>query len=222
MKTYRRLLRLLLIPVLFLAFSSQMPARADIAPMGAAGYGGPQPFQDQATEVQMVYERVEMELEAEPPPTENYYAPINTINVIAWFVMRNQGVQDEAMQVIFPLWDMNFCLDWEDISASPSNTHYIILGDTFKVSVDGVDIPVTEVSTEHPYKDRSYFCANIGMNWAAFDVTFAVGKDVLIRIEYSMQASGGDVIPGFYVLESVKEEHLYKNPTFDVTMGHLS
>jgi acetyl esterase/lipase len=44
-----------------------------------------------------------------------------------------------------------------------------------------------------------------------------------IRYQKKIYGYGSKKLPpGFYVLESVKEEHFYKNPTFDVTMGHLS
>jgi hypothetical protein len=100
---------LLLLRVLLLALSPHKTTRADIGPDPVTGYGGLQPFQDQPTEVEMVYERVEMELKA-VPLGKGDETPDYKVDTVAWFVMHNQGTRDESMRVIFPLWDLNWCM----------------------------------------------------------------------------------------------------------------
>jgi hypothetical protein len=197
-----RQLRLLLLPLLvILALPAHETARADIGPDVVAGYGGLHPFTDQPTQVQMVYERVEMELKDIPPPNKGSNSPYYVVDTVAWFVMHNQGAQEESMQVIFPLQDLNWCM--VDTAPRDSWARFIIMKQSFQANVDGVNVPISTIETAHPYKDLNEFCAKYSMPWAAFNVIFPAGKDVLIRIGYQMVESSSDVIHSFqYTLET--------------------
>lgn len=194
----------LIFAILIVIFSTCIVenAKADISPPVAPGIGGLEPFDYQDTQVQMVYERVEMELftvyeegfEDEPPTYK--------INVVAWFVMRNQGNQAEQMQAMFPTKNFNDCLEFNQVSSPPSYAHYEIVPDSFNFQVDGENVPFTEIETKHPYDE---ICKSPGwdMTWAAFDVTFPVDKDVLVRVEYQMQSYSQDKIHNMqYILET--------------------
>ncbi len=170
------------------------PARADGAPPpDITSLGGVGPFRYQSTEVQMEYERVEMELQEEPGDDPAH--PINQISVNAWFIMNNTGSVDEKMQVIFPLDNINDCVDHADSPLSTpmlfsSSYSYQIIADSFNVSVDGVSESTTPVTTESPDTGKlPDSCTNEPMHWAGFDVLFPVNQNVLIRVNYMMKSS---------------------------------
>jgi hypothetical protein len=78
-----------------------------------------------------------------------------------------------------------------------------MMENTLQATVNGVNVPVSTIETDHPYKDINQWCADASMEWAAFDVTFPAGKDVLIRINFSLIESARDVIFSFqYTLET--------------------
>jgi hypothetical protein len=82
--------------------------RADISPPPAPILAGLAPFEYQDTKVQMIYERVEMELKTVHTYDE-YDKTTSQVLVTAYFVMRNQGNVPESMQAIFPLESMTDC-----------------------------------------------------------------------------------------------------------------
>jgi hypothetical protein len=175
---------------------------ADIAPPVVPGFGGLKPFEYQDTQVQMVYERVEMELFTVYEEGFEDENPYYLVDVVAWFVMRNTGRETEQMQALFPIDNMNNCLEFDQVSSPPSYNHYEILPESFTFIINGTDVPFIEIETDHPYGD---LCRVGGwsVNWAAFDVTFPVEQDVLIRVEYQMKSYGYDNIHNIqYVLET--------------------
>jgi hypothetical protein len=169
-------------------------ARADIAPPPAPELGGLEPFKYQDTQVQMVYERVEMEIQPFIPE-EDITLPQSRVNVTAYFIMHNQGKFTESMQVIFPLENIVNC---EEIGAmGNSYTYYSIVDDSFEVTVSGDAVPVQEVVTDHPQEG----CGQ--MTWAGFEVAFPPAEDVVIQVQYTMESMGMDSMQNIeYILET--------------------
>src|SRR5678815_2546288 len=138
--------------ILFL-FSIFIPpelVHADMAPPPAPGIGGLAPFEYQDTEVQMVFERVELELKSISNPFDPTIQT-NQIDVTAWFVMHNQGQTDESMQAVFPLSDFNSCRYDHVVGGVPAFSLYEIMPETFEVSVNGTQVATTTVETDHPH-----------------------------------------------------------------------
>jgi hypothetical protein len=150
-------------------------ARADVAPpdqppgadLGPAG----------ATQVQMVSESVLIEVgevKALPIPVtedEGIQAHVGAV-----FSMQNQGSRDESMQVRFPL--------VEPSGAGDNFFHYPEVAN-FSVSVDGEPLNWEVVETPNPHRE-----SDPPLRWAAFQVFFASGREVTIRVEYDVQSSG--------------------------------
>ncbi len=183
--------------IILLLLSFLRPSRfvhADVAPPPAPKLGGLEPFAYQDTEVQMLYERVEMELH--PFYSADLEEWANRIFVSAYFLMHNQGAENETMQAIFPLEDLSCGY----FGGGVSYTSYQILQNTFTVSVDGTPVAVKSIVTPHPRKIAD-ICEEA--QWAAFDVSFPVGTDVLIHINYEMGSLGNDVLENIdYILET--------------------
>jgi len=193
----------LIVVFLLSIFTPPESVHADMAPPPAPGIGGLAPFEYQSTEVQMVFERVEMELKSVSDiidPT----LQTNQIEVTAWFVMHNQGTADESIQAVFPLSDFNSCRYEHVVGGVPAFSLYEIMPETFQVEVNGTQVVTTTVETDHPHASDTDSCQGDKINWGAFNVTFPVGEDVLVRVNYSMQETfGGDSVQGLeYVLET--------------------
>lgn len=127
-----------------------MDVQADAAPPPMPGVGGLEPFHYQDTNVQMIYERVEMELQnfvVEDPKSRID----SQVVVNGWFMMRNLGKVEEKFQVVFPLEDINSCLNDNDIGMAPSYSYFKFLPETFKAFINGTALEVTQLSTSHPY-----------------------------------------------------------------------
>lgn len=169
------------------------PVRADIAPPPAPGLGGLRPFTYQSTEVQLVYERVELTLHTLIPPNDYGWVQ-EQIDATAWFVLHNTGGKDEEMKAAFPLGNLNRCVT--HARETPGNwglQEAYIIPESFKVSKDGaaLETQITEIA--------GIDC----VGWATFDVHFPVNKDVLIKVDYSMQTNGrGRDLLFQYVLET--------------------
>jgi hypothetical protein len=173
-----------------------------MAPPPAPQLGGLEPFGYQDTNVQMVYERVEMEVQ--PILIEGISRPLSRIVVTAYFTMHNPGDEPESMQAVFPLESFSRCI-WQN-ERSNSYATYLIQEETFDVLVDGVDIPIQKIVTDHPYKDLTGVpngCDDLKMTWAGFDITFPVDEDIVIRVQYVMDAVAGDTVQNIeYILET--------------------
>ena len=193
----------ILLVLLFLIglFIPSLRARADIAPPPAPQLGGLEPFGYQDTDVQMVYERVEMEIQSFTDPEDDTFAQ-SRVNVTAYFTMRDQGDTSESMQVIFPLESLSSCR--LGFGGGNSYTSYMINADSFQVLVNGNPVPVEKVVTDHPYQEAQGLpdtCKQ--MTWAGFDVTFPPGENVVIRVEYAMESMGLDSMQNIeYILET--------------------
>jgi hypothetical protein len=197
--------RLLFFLVLFAILIPLGSVQADFAPPpDITSIGGIGPFY-QSTEVQMVYERVEMELQVDQNQTSSGTLT-NQILVKGWFVMHNQGSRDETMQVVFPLiTNLDVCV-YPDSPATlfSSSDSYQIDSSSFKVSVNGVVEPTTEMSTDNPDKAKMPpACQDNQINWAAMNVTFPVNKDILLGVSYMMTSSTSkDIEKVQYILET--------------------
>lgn len=190
------------IPAILFLLSIFIPsqfAHADVAPPPAPQLGGLEPFQYQETKVQMIYERVEMEVQSFV--NEDLYTE-SRIVVVAYFTMHNQGNSSESMQVIFPLESFSNCR--MGFGGGNSYTNYFIIEDSFQVVLDGTTVPIQKVITDHPDKSvqgLGDYCDK--MSWAGFDVTFPVDEDVIIRIQYTMESMGVDSMQNIeYILET--------------------
>lgn len=195
MKLVKRIALVLLFLILFIPARS---AHADVAPPPAPLLTGLEPFQYQDTQVQMVYERVELEVQGYQLP--DYPPANNQVWVKASFVMRKQGKVSESMQSIFPLQTLTEC--GYGIADNYTYTAYYTNSDSFEITVNGVTVPTQEVITPHPYKDKlPEACAE--MHWIGFDVTFPPDTDVVITVSYLMGIQGVDGMQNIdYVLET--------------------
>ncbi|HSK89220.1 MAG TPA: hypothetical protein VK880_12720, partial [Anaerolineales bacterium] len=179
----------LAISILLSFFIPLQSARVDIAPSPEVEIGGLHSFQD--TEVQMMYERVELELQMFH--SEDAVDPLqNRVVVNAYFVMKNQGTVDENMQAVFPSQSRPFCHG--NISGD-TFTVYDIIQDSFEVSIDGIIVPTSVMDA--PYGD----C--LDYPWLAFDINFPVNKDVLVKVSYVMETWNVDSAQNIdYILET--------------------
>jgi hypothetical protein len=183
-----KLARVLVVVIIFFIFLVPIHStRADAGPEPDPNLGGLQPFGYVDTEVQMIYERVEIDVASEPTPFD-YEERFATVT--AWFVMQNTGTEPESMQAVFPL------KSFDDCNAESSN----VIADSFEVYVNGVLTPYSEVVTDHPHKSERPYCKT--MKWAGFDVTFPVDQDVLIKVNYKTDFEGWDIDSLEYTLET--------------------
>ena len=196
----KRLQLICLVLVVSISFPPSSIVQADMAPPPAPGVGGLEPFKYQDTNVQMVFERVEMEVANIPQKDFNDLSQgDDKVNVNAWFMLHNLGKVEETMQVVFPLGNFNDCTSFQKQSQPPSYMSLIVMPETFTAAVNGVPVTISDVTTDHPHKDEG--CTT--MEWAAFNVTFPVNQDVLVRISYSLMNESVDAIENLeYVLET--------------------
>lgn len=168
---------------------------ADVAPPPLPTIGGPTPFEYQSTNVQMLYERVELEvMETEESDTSHQ------IVVNASFVLRNQGAEVELMDVAFPLDSLRRCQSSSPVDDLAPYSDYVIPIETFRAYANGklLDISVRKV----PFPaDQS--CYQLDSSWASFPVTFPVDEDVLLKVEYELQMAYADTIQTVeYILQT--------------------
>ena len=161
---------------LALVSSTSIPiVRADAAPPPDPTVGGIGPYQPQKTNVQMISETVFIDV---PQSPSNVQEP-KQIKVNASFTMRNQGQTEEQMQVIFPLTRLN--------TGGTEEALYQIDTSSFVITVNGQHVPITTITTppEETASDMDHgFSPDV--QWAAFEVTFPVQKDVILEVEYEM------------------------------------
>jgi hypothetical protein len=178
---------------IILAFAST--AKADAAPPPDPTVGGVGPYQPLKTNIQMMSEDVFIEV---PPSPSNLQEP-KQIRVNAGFTMRNQGENEEKMQVIFPLTRLN--------TGGSEEALYQIDTSSFVAKVNGQPVPFTTITTppESTASDMEHgFSPNV--QWAAFEVSFPVKQDVLLQVDYEMLNPYGEYGEGFtgvaYILET--------------------
>ncbi len=149
--------------LLFFAFPA--PVLADIAPPAQPPGANLQPGAE-VTDVRMESEQVIIEILASTPADS-----LGQARVSATFHMRNLGTTPESMLVRFPL------------STNDGWGRFPEITD-FEVKVGGTRVDSQEVSGEDPagYGDE--------VPWASFEVTFDPEVEVIIEVEYTLEASG--------------------------------
>lgn len=135
--------------------SITIPARADVAPPEPAPGGGI--MTTAGTKVQMVSENVLMVVRQKAASNEWY------VDVTAEFLMKNQGVTDEELEVRFPMLDITE--PWREFVVNH-----------FSAYTNGIKKQTAE-------KIQSY-ANGMEMNWSVFDVEFPKGKFVNIKVTY--------------------------------------
>ena len=156
---------ILLAIILFALLALPAPAYADIAPPAQPPGVNPEPG-DEATQVRMLSETVQLDVQAGPTSDS-----LGRARVTADFTMQNLGDQPESMAVRFP------------ISASDGWLNFPEIKD-LQIFVDGKAIPSRRIEGEDPrYGDDP-------VPWAEFDVTFPPGEEVDIRVTYRLEGSG--------------------------------
>src|SRR5215216_1672041 len=174
---------------LLIFFIPSHAVHADISPPPAPELGGVEPFEYQSTNVQMLYERVEMELQPVYTEDGDYSFFASRVNVSAYFTMHNNGNTNESMQVIFPLESFSNCR--MGFGGGNNYTQYFVNENSFQVFVEGVVVPLQNVTTDHPYQTiqgLGDYCDK--MSWVGFDVTFPVDEDIVIKVQYVMETMG--------------------------------
>lgn len=185
--------------ILFSFLIPPQSVHADIAPPPAPQLGGLEPFQYQKTNVQMIYERVEMDVQPITQQDAEYTHSGSRVSVTAYFVMRNLGSAPETMQAIFPVESFSHCR--MGYGGGNSYTNYFVREDSFIVTVGSNNVPVQKIETDHPFKIEGV-CDK--MSWAGFDVTFPVGEDVVAKVQYVMETElRADLMQNIeYILET--------------------
>jgi tetratricopeptide (TPR) repeat protein len=204
MKTLLKALPILVL-IMSLVALSRIASADGAPPVDLTSNGGVSPSGYQYTEVQMVYERVEMELQV-VPNLSSFRGEEHQITVSAWFIMHNQGDADESMQVIFPLVSIGICGYGAYLppNLASSEYSYVIDEDSFRVSVDGKIEPTELVITPNPDLNKlPPGCADDPIRWAGFDVTFPVDQDVILHVAYTMTSDTyGRIERVQYILET--------------------
>lgn len=172
----------------FIAFTAK-PGFADVAPPEQPPGSNLAPG-DEATQVQMLSERVLMEVQTAPWPGVSLSSAVRDwAKVTATFTMFNHSQVDETMQVRFPLTNPE---GWGD-----GRGEYPEIED-IRVWVDGVRVTTTRVTTPAPRGDD-----DPPIVWAGFDVTFPADEQVEIEVRYSQRATGYHPQSVFtYILET--------------------
>lgn len=159
-------MRVLLILFLVLAMLG-MPvnARADVAPPDMPPGSNPEPGAE-TTLVQMVAETVSIDIQESAPRNS-----LGVAKVTATFTMRNLGDKEEQMAVRFP------------VGVSDMRSGDPRLAD-MTVKVNGISVALRNITGEDPYYDMG------SVPWIEFDVIFPPQKDVLIQVNYTLEAGG--------------------------------
>lgn len=160
------------------------PVQADIAPPEQAPGSNIQP--EGTTQVQMAAERVTIAVLRVKGARDT---DLPVANVVASFTMRNTGNAPETMTVRFPLSDPDGRGD--GFGSHPEIEQLI-------VAVNGKRLPTRVVTTTNPTG-----ASEPPIRWAAFEVTFPPGKDVVINVQYILQSTGYPPYGRFkYILET--------------------
>lgn len=172
----KRSLLLLLIALFLLP---PMPARADVAPPAPPPGVNLAPGSE-LTQVRMLSETVLIVVASNAPA-----GSLAQARVTADFTMRNLGTQSESMAARFPL------------SADDGYGNYPEIRDV------GVRVDGTAVSTRRTLGPELRIGHDQLVPWAEFDVTFPPGRDVRIRVTYTLEGYGeGPYVSFQYILET--------------------
>ena len=145
------------------ATSEAEPVLADAAPPLTPPGSSIDP--SSSTPVQMWSERVELDATG--------LLEYGKVHVVAVFRMRNTASSQQSMRARFPLEHPKGIGDGYGSFPSVEN---------LTVQVDSTRVPTVEVR-EPSYWDK----ADQSIRWAAFDVAFPVGADVVITVEYDIR-----------------------------------
>lgn len=171
----KRSLMLLLIALFLLP---PVPARADAAPPAPPPGANLAPGTE-LTQVRMVSETVLIVVASNAPA-----GSLAQARVTADFTMRNLGTQSESMAARFPL------------SASDGYGAFPEIQDV------GVRVDGAAVATRRTLGPEVRFGDEL-VPWAEFDVTFPPGRDVQIRVTYTLEGYGEAPYAVFqYILET--------------------
>jgi len=168
--------------VLLLLFPVARLAWADAAPPWYAQGGAVNP-DDTPTHVQMVREEVLLVIEGkEDNPDAWYTADLMIGHVEATFVMRNQGTEEEAFDVWFPLGAPSFF-------GEPNTVQ------NFTAWVNDTPVEIKQELAKGQWDEM--------VPWATWPVTFPPGQDVVLRVAYDVRPIG--YVPYgtfYYILET--------------------
>lgn len=163
------------IAICFLPLAIVNPVQADIAPPEMPPGSSIQPGSE-VTQVQMVAETVLVEVFAIQTGEAYLAGDVAQAKVSANFVMRNQGDTDEQLMVRFPLVNPN--------GTGDGRFEYPEIED-LTVQVDRKPVSPYIVTTSNPHDPE-----DPPVKWAAFDVFFPIGTDVLLDVYYTLEPTG--------------------------------
>jgi hypothetical protein len=172
----RRFLPTLLLAA-WLVLVLPIAVQADVAPPLQPPGFNPAPGAE-LTQVRMLSETVTVEVMDVDPPQAHFNAD---------FTLRNLGGNAESMAVRFPI-------------AVNDGWFNLVEIRNFEVRVAGQTVPFERIQGPEPlygFEDES-------VPWAAFDVTFPPGEDVLISVAYDLDGTGyeGETNTRFYYILS--------------------
>lgn len=163
------------------------PGRADVAPPQTPPGANLAPGVE-TTQVAMLAETVIFSLRRQPAPGRLAQADVSAV-----FTLRNLGQAEEHMAARFPLMDPS--------GEGDGFGNYPEIAD-LRARVDGRAVAARRVTTPNP----STWDQNAPpIAWAAFEVVFPPGKDVVIQVDYTAEATGdesGSFIVFNYILET--------------------
>jgi len=172
-----------------LLFDDIPSAHADMAPPEPPAGSNLAPGAEQ-TQVQMIAETVIIDVRSiQPKPQPYLVSDVCNAKVTASFTMRNQGSVEETMQARFPLRDPSGMGDGYFNFPEIQN---------LSVKVDGKPVRTQKIETPNPNNEE-----DPPVTWAAFDVIFPPGKDVMVDVIYYQEPSGYMPFATFtYILET--------------------
>lgn len=169
----------LAILICFCLLAVPMPVHADIAPPAEPPGANPKPG-NESTQVRMTSETILIEI-LEDTSSESLYVATATAGqepdalglarVTASFNMRNLGTLPESMAVRFP------------VGTDDGSGNMVELRD-LKIAVDGMPAELREIMAEDPMGNVPQ------VPWVEFDVVFPVQTDVIIEVQYILEAAG--------------------------------
>jgi hypothetical protein len=171
--------RTLAILLCFCLLAVPMSVHADIAPPVEPPGANPKP-ENESTQVRMISETVLIEILKDSSSESLYVATatagqepdvLGLARVTASFKMRNLGTQPESMAVRFP------------VGTDGGNGNMVELRD-LNVAVDGMPGDLRKIMAEDPLEKVSQ------VPWVEFDVIFPPQTDVIIKVQYILEAAG--------------------------------
>jgi hypothetical protein len=188
-RSFRRFMWVIVLFLFLLSGVPQAVVHADLGlPLVNPGGSSVELPEGERTNVRMVEEEVNLTIEPYIATIPGEYNMRGKVEAV--FLMRNLGSTDEALEVWFPL--------------ATSVRYPGVLSYTperfvqdFKIWVDNVSLSIQQVKAPdlaEPSKESL---------WATFPITFPAGKDVTVRVTYTLYPSGYDAFGSFeYILQT--------------------